>query len=347
MTEFAASKITAQRKRDHLRINLEQNVQFPQITSGLEEYRFIHQAIPEINFDDIDTRLSLFNRKLQAPFLISSMTGGTPEALKINLILAKAAQDHGIAMGVGSQRAAIENPSLSKTFQIRSVAPDILLFANIGAVQLNYGYSLEHCMRAVDMINADALILHFNVLQEALQAKGDTQWGKLLNKIEKICQKLPVPLIAKEVGWGFSKKALQGLLNAGITTIDVSGSGGTSWSEVEYHRAQTQFQARLAHSFEDWGIPTARALVLARETNSKLTLFASGGIKNGIDVAKCIALGATLSGFAGMLLRAAAQSPETLDTEIKLLKEQLRITMLCTASATLNDLRNKKIERTK
>src|SRR5690606_25465239 len=271
--------------------------QFPRLTTGLERYRFMHQALPELNLDDIDASVNLFGRTLSSPILISSMTGGTDVAYRLNQHLAQAAQANGIAMGVGSQRAAIEDPSLAYTLQVRNIAPDILLLANVGAVQLNYGYGVDQCQRAVDMIEADALILHFNVLQEAVQPEGDTRFAGLLDRIESVCKALPVPVIAKEVGWGFSEQNARDLLNAGVAAIDVAGAGGTSWSEVEYHRAPTSSHARVAASFADWGIPTADAIQYAVQGAPETTIIASGGLRDGIDIAKCIALGASLGGI--------------------------------------------------
>jgi isopentenyl-diphosphate Delta-isomerase len=338
------SKVTdsgiSQRKADHIRINLEEDVQFPRLKTGLERYRFVHQALPELNLDEVDTTQTLMGRLVRMPLLISSMTGGTEEARQINMILAAGAQQHGIAMGLGSQRAAIQNPELAPTFQVRSVAPDILLLANLGAVQLNYGYGIEQCQRAVDMVGADALILHFNVLQEAVQPEGDTRWAGLLNKVEAVCRSLPVPVIAKEVGWGFSEQTASQLAGAGISAIDVAGSGGTSWSEVEYHRAPTAFHAQVARSFADWGIPTAESLLMVRRVAPDVTVFASGGLRDGIDVAKSIALGASLGGLASPFLRAAAQSPDALDETIRVLSAQIRIAMLCTSARTLDALRS-------
>lgn len=331
---------TSQRKADHIRINLEENVQFPRLTTGLERYRFLHQALPELDLERVDASLTLFGRKLNAPLLISSMTGGTEQARQLNLTLAAGAQQHRIAMGLGSQRAAIEFPEVTNTFQVRSVAPDILLFANLGVVQLNYGYGVDQCRRAVEMADADALILHCNVLQEAVQPEGDTRWSGLLNKIEQVCKALSVPVIAKEVGWGFSEQMARQLASAGVSAIDVAGSGGTSWSEVEYHRAPTAFHAQVARSFADWGIPTAESLVMVRRGAPDLTVFASGGLRDGIDVAKCIALGASLGGLAGPFLRAAAQSPEALDEAIRILIAQIRITMLCVSASTIDALRS-------
>jgi isopentenyl-diphosphate Delta-isomerase len=194
-----------QRKADHIKINLEQDVRSA-LTTGLENYRFIHEALPELDLNRLDTTVKLFGKTLAFPTLVSSMTGGTSEAETINLRLAEAAQECGIAMGVGSQRAAIEHPEQASTFQVRRAAPDILLFANLGAVQFNYGYGVDQCRRAVEMIQADALYLHLNPLQEAVQDAGDTNWIGITKKIEEVCKKLEVPVIVKEVGWGISEK---------------------------------------------------------------------------------------------------------------------------------------------
>ncbi len=295
---------TSSRKSDHIRINLEKKVDSSLIT-GLERFHFVHEALPEINLEDIDLNLEVFGKKLNSPLLISSMTGGTKKAHQINLNLARSAQEMGVAMGIGSQRAAIENPSLEESFQVRKVAPDILLFANLGAIQLNYGYSVKECQRAVDMIEANALILHLNPLQEAVQPEGDTKFKGLLSKIEKVCKHLPVPVIAKEVGWGISKQTARKLIDAGISAIDVAGAGGTSWSQVEMHREKTERQAKISGMFVDWGIPTAESIQMVKEISSEIILFASGGLRTGIDIAKCIALGATLGGLASPFLKAA------------------------------------------
>ncbi len=339
MSEVTNPPTTESRKADHIRVNLEENVQFPNITTGLERYRFLHQAVPELDLADIDSSVALFGKQLQAPILISSMTGGTIDAQRINCNLAEAAEAHGIAMGLGSQRAAIEDPSLVETFQVRQVAPSILLFANIGAVQLNYGYGVEQCQRAVDMIEADALILHFNVLQEAVQPEGDTNFAGLLNKVEAVAKALPVPIIAKEVGWGFSEQNVRDLANAGVAAIDVAGSGGTSWSEVEYYRAPTAFHAKVARSFADWGIPTADAIRYARAGAPDLPVFASGGLRDGIDIAKSIALGADIGGLAGPFLKAANESVEAVDELIRILKAQIRIAMLCSGANDIPTLK--------
>jgi len=331
-----------ERKDDHLKINLEREVRSA-LTSGLEKFQFIHEALPELNLDEVDTRLGLFGKKLQAPILVSSMTGGTEEAGDLNLRLAKAAQECGIAMGIGSQRAALERPNMAATFQVRQVAPDILLFANLGAAQLNYGYGLDECQRAVEMIEADALYLHLNPLQEAVQAGGDTNWQGLAKKIEAVCQKLPVPVIAKEVGWGISERTAKLLAECGVAAIDVAGAGGTSWSQVELHRAPDEFLRSLAATFVGWGIPTAEAILNVKCTVPELTIFASGGLKDGLDLAKCLALGATLGGMAGPFLKAAGISTENVVEMIKLTQKQLQVTMFAAGAGNLADLTNEKL----
>jgi isopentenyl-diphosphate Delta-isomerase len=328
--------IHERRKADHIRINLEEDVAFKKLTTGLEDYLFAHQALPELDLDDVTTDLNLFGKHLQRPLLISSMTGGTAKAREINRILAAAAQETGMAMGLGSQRAAIEDPSLAATYQVRDVAPDILLFANLGAVQLNYTYGVDHCRQAVDMIQADALILHLNALQEAVQPEGDGNFAGLLHKIEQVCRQLPVPVIAKEVGWGFSARAARQLASAGVAAIDVAGAGGTSWSQVEMHRAPTRRHARVAGAFIDWGIPTAVSIQLVRRAAPDMLIFASGGIGDGIDVAKSIALGATVGGLAGDFLRAADQGGVAGVVELAgTLTDELRVAMFCAGAADL------------
>jgi isopentenyl-diphosphate delta-isomerase len=333
------------RKSDHIRINLEEDVQ-SRLTTGLEQYHFIHHALPEINLRDVDAHASLFGKELSAPLLISSMTGGTNQAAKINRFLAEAAQETNIAMGIGSQRIAFEHPELASTFQVRRFAPDILLFANLGAIQLNYGYSIDDCRRAVEMVSADALILHFNSLQEALQKEGQTQFEGLINKIEHICKVLTVPVIAKEVGWGFCKQDITLLANAGISAIDVAGAGGTSWSQVEMYRAENDTLHHLAASFSDWGIPTAEAIQNVTEVAPDLPVIASGGLRNGVDIAKCLALGAQMAGMAGPFLKAASQSIDEVLHLINLIKNELVICMFSTASKTLDHLRQDKLLKT-
>jgi len=327
------------RKADHIRINLEENVQFPTLTNGFERYRLVHQALPELDLEAIDMRTSLLGKTLQLPLLISSMTGGTDAARVINRNLAQGAQARGIAMGLGSQRTGIEQAETVDSFRVRDLAPDIPLLANLGAVQLNYRYGVEQCRRAVEMIEADALILHLNPLQEALQADGDWNWKGLLGKIEQVVRSVGVPVVAKEVGWGISESAARRLADAGVAVLDVAGSGGTSWSEVEYYRAPTDSLRKLARAFADWGIPTADALLMAQRGAPGLPLIASGGMRNGIEAAKAIALGASVVGFASPFLKAAASGPEEVIATIDQFAVELRTAMFCSGAGDLCSLR--------
>ncbi len=327
------------RKADHIRINLEEDVQFPRLTTGLERYRLVHQALPELDLAAVDISSGLLGKTLAAPLLISSMTGGVEQAERINRNLAAGAQARGIAMGLGSQRAGLEIAATVRSFQVRRDAPDILLLANLGAVQLNKGYSVEHCRRAVAMIEADALILHLNALQEVLQADGDWNWSGLLAKIEEVCRDVGVPVVIKEVGWGISASLARRLADAGVAAIDVAGAGGTSWGEVEYHRAPNERLRRLARTFADWGIPTAESLAAVGQAAPHLPRIASGGIRDGIDVAKCLALGASAAGLASPFLKAAVHSVEAVVDVIDALAEELRIAMFCASAGHVAALR--------
>ncbi len=309
-----------QRKADHIRINVTENVQFPNLTTGLERYRLVHQALPEVDLHEVCLEVSLFGKRVHAPLLISSMTGGTEQAAFINRNLAEAAQAQRVAMGVGSQRAGIEHASVRQTFRVRDVAPDVLLFANLGAVQFNYGYTVDQCRRAVEMIDADALILHLNPLQEAVQPEGDVNWRGLLDKIADVCARLGKPVIVKEVGWGISAQTARRLIEAGVSAIDVAGAGGTSWSQVEMHRA-------------------AAAQVRADLGRADVHLFASGGIRTGQDIVKCVALGADLVGLASPFLKAAMESAEAVIEEMELLIAEARIAMFCSGAETIDALR--------
>ena len=335
--------VTQTRKADHLRVCLEEDVQF-QATSGLERYRFRHCCLPELDYADLNLSTQFLGKSLAAPLLISSMTGGTELAQTINYRLAAAAQRFGLAMGVGSQRVAIENPDLAPTFAVRSVAPDILLFANLGAVQLNYSYGLAHCQRAIDWLEADALILHLNPLQEAVQSRGDTNFRGLLSKIGQLCRSLPVPVIAKEVGNGISAQMTERLIEVGVSAIDVAGAGGTSWAKVESERASDVRQRRLGQTFANWGIPTGDCLVAIRQIAPDLPLIASGGLRNGLEVAKALALGADLAGLALPFLQAAADSELALQELIEILSAELATVLFCTGSATIADLRAGRLE---
>ncbi|MBC1195284.1 type 2 isopentenyl-diphosphate Delta-isomerase [Microcystis aeruginosa BLCCF158] len=327
------------RKSEHLRVCIEEDVEFQQLTSGLEKYRFTHCCLPELDRSDIELGTTFLGKSLKAPILISSMTGGTELAHLVNTRLATVAQRYGLAMGVGSQRIALEQPELAPTFAVRSLAPDILLLANLGAVQLNYGCGLEDCLKLVELLEADALILHLNPLQEWVQSGGDSNFKGLLAKIEQICAQLPVPVIAKEVGNGISAVMAKKLIEAGVAAIDVAGAGGTSWAKVESQRAKDNRQRHLGQVFADWGLPTAECITAIRSLNSTIPLIASGGLKNGLDLAKSIALGADLGGLARPFLVAAIESEAAVDELVKFLIAELEIVLFCTGNPNLSALK--------
>ncbi|MCJ7519247.1 MAG: type 2 isopentenyl-diphosphate Delta-isomerase [Anaerolineaceae bacterium] len=335
-----------QRKKDHIAINLNKDIN-SDLTNGLEKYQLLHCALPELDLVDVDASSTFFNKLLSYPVLISSMTGGTKESEKINRNLAHNAQSFHLAMGVGSQRAGLENDASMQTFKVRQYAPDILLFANLGAVQLNYSYTIEHCKKIVDAVEADALILHLNPLQESIMEDGNTNFSGLLAKIELVCKKLPVPVVVKEVGWGISGEVAKQLANAGVQAIDVAGAGGTSWSEVEKHRTSKAFLRETAGAFKDWGIPTAECIIQTRQALPSIPLIASGGLRNGVDIAKCIALGANMGGMARQFLASAADSEDTLHTTTLAITRQFRIAMFGVGARNLNELRINKISRIK
>jgi len=335
---------TQKRKKEHLEICLDTESVTSASGTGLNRYRFVHNALPELDIDEIDLSTTFLGKRLQAPILISSMTGGFDLARKVNRNLAAAAQRLGLAMGVGSQRVAVEEPSAAASFEVRDVAPDILLLGNLGAVQLNYGYTVEQCRRAVSMIGADALILHLNVLQEAVQPEGNRNFKGLGEKIAAVCRDLEVPVIAKEVGNGISVDAATRLQRAGVKALDVAGYGGTSWSAVEAQRAVKQGK-RPDTAFAAWGIPTEEAIVSVRQALPDIQLIASGGVRSGVDIAKAIALGADLGAFGQPLLAAALESSAKVIEFIAGVIHELKVSMLCVGAADLTALRKAPLVR--
>jgi len=338
--ETVGANGTLSRKADHLRINVERDVAAKGIEPGFGDYGFIHNALPEIDFDEVDTSTALFGRRLAAPVLISCMTGGTGDAARINRILARVASEHGLAMGLGSARALLENPETLPFFDVRAEAPDALLLANLGAVQLNRGYGPDDCRRLVEALRADVLVLHLNPLQEAIQPEGDRCFRGLLAKISAVCRAIDVPVVVKEVGWGLAPDVVQSLVAAGVSGVDVAGAGGTSWSEVERHRLVEPWRAEVAGAFAGWGIPTALALKQARDAApSDFPIIASGGIADGIDAVKALALGADAVGIAGPFLRAADAGLESAESFARTLLEVIRVAMFALGAPSLAALR--------
>ncbi len=340
MDELA--RITRNRKTDHIDINLHKDVQ-SLTTTGFELFRFVHNPLPELDLDEIETGIDFLGKKLRSPLLISSMTGGTPQASKININLALAAESHGIALALGSGRPGLESDEAAKTYGLRKYAPTIPIFANLGAVQLNYGCGVEECKRVVEIAQADALILHFNSLQEALQPEGQTNFKGILNKIGEVCKQMPVPVIAKEVGWGFSAKAARDLVNAGIACIDIAGAGGTSWSEVEKYRNQQSSRVRISSHFRDWGNPTALALEEVCAALPKVPVIASGGLRNGLDIAKSLVLGAGVAGMAGPFIKAAVVSSQAVAEILTEINLELRIVMFAVGARNLKELKKQSL----
>jgi len=319
------------RKEEHIRICLEKPVEFEK-SNGLDEYEFEHNALPDMNMDDVDTTTEFLGKKFTAPLYIEGMTGGTEEAKKININLAKAAQVIGLGMGVGSQRTAIRHPETEDTYRVRGVAPDILLIGNLGGAQLAE-YGIEKVKKAVDMINADGLAIHLNVGQEAVQPEGNLKWKNVIGEIKKICSRVDFPIIAKETGNGISGTTAKKLQDAGVAAIDVAGAGGTNWIKVEYYRG-----AKNAEPFFEWGIKTAECLKQARE-NVSIPLIASGGMRTGLDVAKSIALGADVVGFALPLLRPATISADAVREKLEDIITELKKTMLLIGVKNIEELK--------
>lgn len=325
------------RKNDHLDIVLDPARRHASMSAGFEALRFEHCALPELDLDAVDLSASLFGRPLAAPLLISSMTGGAARAEAINQHLAEAAQALGIALAVGSQRVALEAGGANQglTRELRRLAPDVPLLGNLGAAQLVRGYGLDEARRAVEMIEADALIIHLNPLQEAVQPGGDRDWRGVLGAIEQLARQLEVPLVAKEVGCGLSAAVARRLLEAGVAALDIAGAGGTSWAAVEAARATSRQQRAVAEAFAGWGIPSAEAIGRVRQACPEALLIGSGGIRDGIDAAKAIRLGANLVGQAAAVLDSALQSSEAVVEHFRIVIEQLRVVCFCTGSADL------------
>ncbi|MFB3883893.1 MAG: type 2 isopentenyl-diphosphate Delta-isomerase [Thermodesulfobacteriota bacterium] len=327
------------RKDQHIRCCLEKDVE-SSLTTGFEKYILANQPLPEITLEDIDTSCAFLGKEMAAPFIISPITGGTERSLKINKNLARAAQELGVAMSVGSQKLGLEDPSLIPTYQVRDVAPDIPLLANLGAIYLNYGYGLEECKRAVDMIQADGLILYLNPLQKVIQRSRQLNFKGLIEKISQVCREVGVPVIVKEVGFGLSSSAAVLLKEAGVWALDIAGAGGTSWAKIERLIEEERDPATpLGDTFDNWGTPTAASLISIVERIKDMPIIASGGIRNGMEMAKAIALGASYTGMALPLLAPAIESSGAVKEKIQNLLNEFRVAMFCSGKKNLKELR--------
>ncbi|WP_193064435.1 type 2 isopentenyl-diphosphate Delta-isomerase [Oceanobacillus oncorhynchi] len=331
-----------QRKTEHIRLCLEGDVEGVNKSTGLEGIHFLHNALPEIDFADISLETSFLGKTLQAPYLVSSMTGGSELATTINQNLALAAEQKGWALAIGSTRAFLESEQHKDSFLIRRQAPTVPLIVNIGAVQLNYGYGAEECQRIIDKTEADSIVLHLNSLQEAVQDGGDLNFKDLLPKIKQVCKQVEAPVGVKEVGFGIDGEAAKRLYDAGISYIDVAGAGGTSWSQVEKLRSKDPLKRAAAEAFNNWGNPTKDCLVTVRSQLPEAPLVASGGMKTGVDAAKAITIGADIIGYARHLLQAATESAEAVVQTMDQLELELKMTMFGVGAVDLNELKNTK-----
>lgn len=339
MNERAEGEATAARKREHLDIALSEDVGFAGLTTGLERVRLRARALPERDLEQVDLSCVVLGRRLDAPVLVSCMTGGVSEAGPVNRALATAAQEHGIALGLGSGRVLLEDPGQVASFRVRDLAPDVLLLANLGAVQL-HTYGPDACAELVGLCDADALVLHLNAVQEAVQPGGDTTFGGVLERIGRVSAALDVPVVVKEVGFGLAPEDVTALVDAGVAGVDVAGAGGTNWARVE--GAREPRAGLVAAAFADWGWPTAMAVREARAaldaTGSPAVLVASGGLRNGVDAAKALCLGADLAGFGRGLLGPAAQGPVAAAAAAGVLVTQLRIATWAVGAAGVTTL---------
>ncbi|BBL72174.1 type 2 isopentenyl-diphosphate Delta-isomerase [Methylogaea oryzae] len=333
-----AASIINDRKIEHIAI-VQNDEQSDRRRYYFDQVHLAHRALPEIAPEDVDTTTEFLGKKLSFPLLISAMTGGDHVLLeRINANLAAAAEAAGVAMGVGSQRVMFGSPAAERTFALRSHAPSAVLLANLGAVQLNYGFGLDQCRRAVEVLGADALCLHLNPLQELAQPEGDTDFRGIAAKIGEVARQLPVPVIVKEVGCGISPTDAQKLREQGIRYLDVAGSGGTSWSRIEHHRHGGDGDDSLGLTFQDWGIPTPLALSQLRGQGDDITLIGSGGIRHGIDMAKAMVLGASLCGMAAPFLKPAMQSAEEVVQVIERLRQEFRAAMFLLGVTSVRQL---------
>lgn len=326
------------RKEEHLDIFLTQDV-LSRRFSGWDQVHLSHNALPEADYKKMDLSVSFLGYTLPTPLFISCMTGGTERATEINRRLASVAERERIPMGVGSMRVALEKKEWLSSFQLKKVTPQLILLANMGAIQLNYGVTITDCLYLAEEIEADGFVLHLNPLQELLQGEGNKNWKGILCKIEALARALPIPLIIKEVGWGLSTSVAQKLWDVGVKILDVAGAGGTSWSRIEMLRTLDKREREVSSVFDDWGIRTIDAIQSIYQWKKEITILASGGIVNGVEGAKAIALGAHLFGITTPLLKSACKSEEELESKIFVILKQLRIALFCSGYYSMQQYR--------
>ena len=330
------------RKMRHIRVSLEEDVE-GDLCTGFQDVRLIHRTLPEMDLDDVDTRTRLFGRELRAPLIISAITGGTREAKKINAVLAEVAEAKGIGIGVGSQRIAVEEPETAASFRVvREKAPNALILGNIGCPQLSLGWGVREAERCIEMVDADALAVHMNPLQEAVQVGGDTNYSGVLGKVRELAGALDTPIIMKETGCGVAYEEAVKMEEAGSAAVDVSGVGGTSWSAVEYHIAKEvgeKHQEHLGQALWSWGIPTAISVVETSQSTG-LKVIASGGVRTGTEIAKSIALGADAAGMAKPFLKKAVEGRDQLAEHVDHIVQELKVVMFLTGARDVAALRN-------
>ena len=340
MIKYLSEKIKG-RKLDHLDICLEKEVQARRATTGFEETYLLHRALPEINLNQINLSTIVFNHNFSAPIIVEAMTGGIDKATRINSVIATAVEKLGLGMGVGSQRAAIEYPKLEYTFKVaRKRAPNAFVLANLGGAQLIKECGIKEAKNAVKMLEADALAIHLNPLQEAVQPEGDTNYKGLMKKIESLVSALDIPVIVKETGAGISAEDAEKLEKSGVAGIDVAGLGGTSWAAVEYYRSKRSGNGHhnLGEVFWDWGIPTVASLIETVQ-RVRVPVIASGGLRSGIDVAKALALEASLTGMACPILDPAIHGAEEDEKKLKQIIDELRTTMFLVGADSVQKLK--------
>jgi len=331
---------TASRKKEHVRVCLEEDVRHPALSTGFERLGIPYAALPELDLADVDLSCSMLGKRLSMPFMILSMTGGSSLSKTINRNLAMAAQERGVALGLGSMRVILEDPSAAETFRVRDLCPDVPLWANLGAAQLNRGCGIEECERIVAAAEADGLCLHVNALQEVAQPGGDTDWSGIAEKMGMVAEGLSVPVMVKEVGFGMNR-ATAGRINAlPVWGVDVGGAGGTSWLEVE----KRAWDRDGLDAFDEFGTPTARSIAEVREACPEKFVIGSGGVRTGVDAVKALARGADFAGAALPLLQPATHSAAAVSLHLDRFYQEMKVAAFCAGARDPKALKDLRLE---